>query len=250
MSVELIHKTFSVLEVMGAAPGPLALREIAGQADLPKPTAYRILQTLVECGYAAQDGASGHYLLTARLASLGRKRQYDDLIRTRLPFMARLHEAFNENVNLAVLQGDQVHYVHYLETTRPLRRMIEPNVTDPYYVSSLGRAIVAFLPEDEREHLVTKTKFRALTPKTVRTKAELRAVLARALRDGWAEDDEEGEEGICCLGVPILEDGYPVAAMSVTMPRSRFDPARKEKIVAELLLVARKMNGKTLQATT
>jgi DNA-binding IclR family transcriptional regulator len=238
--VELLRKAFAVAEGLGASEIPLTLGELTRRVGLPKPSVYRIVRSLVELGYAAQDPATSRYSLTGRLSALGRSGQALDLRRRALPIMERLHREFDETVNLAVLEGADVVYVHVLETTRPLRLMTSPDARDPFHTTSLGRAIVAWLPEAERAELLRRAEIRPRTAKSVRSRPELEGRLRKARRRGWAEDREENEPGVVCFGAPLLERGRPVAAVSVTLPLVRLTPAREREIVASLRRATRR----------
>lgn len=227
----LLKKALGVLEALGAAGSAISLAELTRRVKFPKPTVYRIVRTLVDVGYASQEPASGAYALTARLWRLGGNGKSLELRRRALPLMERLHRAFNETVNLAVLEETDVVYLHVLETTRPLRLMTTPDARDPFHTTSLGRAIAAFLPDAERRALLNR-----LPPKP---RAPLEGVLRKAKRRGWAEDREENEPGVVCFGAPILEEGLPVAALSVTLPSVRLSAARERQIIAELTKTVR-----------
>lgn len=234
MNIEIISRTFEVLETLSAAGAPLPLSEITLRTELPKPTAYRLLQALLELGYVAQEEQSGHYLTTGKLAQLGEKSGNPDLRRRALPHMQRLHAEFNETVNLGVLERLAVHYVHYIETTRPLRRMVTPGAIDEYYSTALGRAIVSHLPKEERDALVARTQLRALTPHTVKKKSQLEEILDQTRDHGWALDDEECDAGVVCFAVPLLENGRPIGAISVSLPKTRLTTHRRNEIVDAL----------------
>jgi DNA-binding IclR family transcriptional regulator len=234
VTVELVAKTFQVLEALAGEAKALPLAEVARRAGLPKPTAHRILRTLAELGYAAQRSEDGFYQVTARLANLGRGGERQDLTLRMLPHVERLHRRFNETVNLGILDGTNVRYLHVLETTRSLRLMVRPDALDPFYSTALGRAIAAFLPEDERARLVASASLKPVTPRTVRTRTALERSLMVARERGWAEDDEENDEGVVCFGTPVLEGDRPVAAVSVSLPKVRLDAERKKELVCAL----------------
>ena len=121
MSIAVLDKTFSVLEVMARSGRALSLAEMAEECRMPKPTVYRILRSLRDLGYVLQPDRGGLYELSDRLASL-REHGRDELLREKaLPFMRELHAAFNETVNLGLLEGVYIRYAHVLETTQPLR---------------------------------------------------------------------------------------------------------------------------------
>ena len=226
--MQLLRKALGVLEALGAAGGAVSLAQLTRRVGLPKPTVYRIVRTLVDAGYATQEPGSRAYAPTASLARLGRSGAALELRRRALPLMERLHRKFNETVNLAVLEDTDVVYVHVVETTRPLRLMTRPDARDPFHSTSLGRAIAAFLPDLERSALLARA------PRRPALEATLRAVRRR----GWAEDREENEPGVVCFGAPLLEEGRPVAALSVTLPLVRLSAAREKQIVTQLLRAA------------
>jgi len=236
MTVRVLKKAVAVLETLSAAGRPLGLAELSRRMKYPKPTIYRILRSFLELGYLARDRATGDYLPTSRLAQLGRHGQTQDLRRRALPAMEALHREFNETVNLGVLEGDQISYAACLETTRPLRLMVRPGTKDPFYCTALGRAIAAFLPEGERDELIAGARFEPRTPRTVRSRPALRKILKETRRRGWAIDDEECDLGVVCLGAPLLEQGAPVAAISITIPKIRCTPARERDLLQRLRL--------------
>jgi len=237
MIVRVLRKAVAVLEALSAAGRPVGLAELCRRIKYPKPTIYRILRSFEELGYLARDRATGFYAPTSRLAQLGRHGQALDLRRRALPAMEALHQEFNETVNLGVLEGDQISYAACLETTRPLRLMVRPGTKDPFYCTALGRAIAAFLPDREREELVAAARFDSRTPKTVRTRPALRKILRETRRRGWAIDDEECDLGVICVGAPLLDQGSPIGAVSITIPRIRYTPARERDILKQLLFV-------------
>jgi DNA-binding IclR family transcriptional regulator len=234
VAVEVITRTFAVLEALAKAGEPLELGELTRRAGLPKPTVYRILRSLEELGYVAQEDGRGRYLTTPRLAHLGRGGERHALAQRLGPHLERLHRQFDETVNLGVLQGGDVHYLQVLETTRPLRLMVRPDAVDRFYCTALGRAMAAFLPEDERDRLVAAAKLEPITARTVRSKAALGRILDETRARGWAEDDEENDDGVACFATPVIEHDRPVAAISVSLPKLRLTPARRKELLCAL----------------
>jgi DNA-binding IclR family transcriptional regulator len=234
VSIAVVRKTVSTLEKLAESDEPLSLAALSARAELPKPTAHRILQTLAALGYVAQDEASRYYL-TSKLESLAQSGRYRDLKLRAIPAMTALHRQFNETVNLGVLEGSKVHYIHVIETTRSLRMMVQPNAADEYYFTAIGRAIAAHLPAPQIEAILNSTTLRPITPKTVSSQKKLQRILQETRRRGWAIDDEESVLGVVCLAVPIFVKDDPVAAISVTMPQNRATKAVCQAVVASLL---------------
>jgi DNA-binding IclR family transcriptional regulator len=140
--------------------------------------------------------------------------------------MEKLHQEFNETVNLGVLEGDQISYAACLETTRPLRLMVRPGTKDPFYCTALGRAIAAFLPEREQAELLSRVKVEPRTSKTVRTRSALAKILRETRRRGWVIDNEECDLGVVCLGVPRCGKGVAGAAPASPSQAAVLPPAR------------------------
>ena len=234
MSIEVIKKAFSLLECLADNENPIPLAEIARRTNLPKPTICRILQTIVKLGYVAQEVDSGYYYRTGQLERLGQNSKFNDLKSKALPLMKKLHLKFNETINLGILEGVNIHYIHFIQTTQSLRHMVKPNAIDPFYSTAIGRAIAAFLPKQESDNLIKKVKLEPKTPSTIKSKLKLEKILTDTFNQKFAVEDQETSVGICCFGIPLLENGYPVAGISITLPKIRLNNQLKKSIIEEL----------------
>jgi DNA-binding IclR family transcriptional regulator len=231
MSIAVLDKAFSILEGFARAGRALTLAELAEESRLPKPTVHRILRSLRDLGYVDQADRRGTYQLSARLISL-RDYSRDDAVREKaLPLMERLHGAFDETINLGLLEGIYVRYAHVLETTQALRWIVKPGARDVFHTTALGRAIVAHLPVEQQTRLVAKAM--AAIPagrrraERIRLEKELAATRAR----GCAFDEEETVTGVACIAIPLTALGDPLAAVSVSIPVNRFPESRREAII-------------------
>lgn len=232
--INVLIKAFSVLEAMAEIDAPAPLRDIAAAADLPKGTLFRILQTMLSLGYVGQNPDDGFYHLTSRLSFLGRNARHEDLKLLVSPHMRMLSEQFNETVNLGVLEGSHVYYLSVLEARRNLSWKVETGSRDVYYSTALGRAIVGHLPADQREALLEQTILRSRTARTVMTHQELRQILSEVVTSGIAVDAEENDEGVVCVGGPIFLDGKVIAALSMSIPVSRYSDELEKEIALAL----------------
>jgi DNA-binding IclR family transcriptional regulator len=230
MVIEVVEKTFAVLERMVRLGRPVTLGELAAEVRLPKPTLYRILRTLRDLGYVEQQ-ESGEYAMTSRLAAIASNDRHASLSQVARPLMQRLHSEFDETVNLGVLEGSFVSYVEVLETTRALRWIVKPGVRDTFHTTALGRAIAANLPEKHRARLVAKVDFSQSTGKRVKSRAALNRTLDEARERGWALEEEETVAGVACLAFSLRTWGEPTAAISVAIPIHRYDDRRRTAIV-------------------
>lgn len=233
--IAVLEKAFQVLEAMSDLGRAASLKELGDTCGLPKPTLHRILQTLSDLGYVEQDNARSRYGLTMKLFRLGRGDSYEDVKERALPLMEALHRQFDETVNLGVLQGSYVYYIHFIETTQNLRWQVHPGARDPFYCTALGRAIVAHLPQARQDQLVERAVIEQRTPFTPADRAAVRRLLEQTAARGWAHDDQENDLGVSCFGIPILDGGRPIASLSISLPKIRLTPKRETEIVDALI---------------
>jgi len=235
MSIAVLDRAFSILEVLARSRRALTLAELAEEGRLPKPTVHRILKSLRDLGYVEQEDRGGAYELTARLASL---REYgrDEAVREKArPLMERLHAAFDETVNLGLLEGIFVRYVDVIETTQPLRWIVKPGARDSFRTTALGRAIVAHLPAEQQARLVTKACVALPARGRKAARAALEQELAATRERGYALEEEETVAGVACLAVPLGFLGEPLAAISLSVPVHRFPARQRAAMIAALL---------------
>ncbi len=235
MAIAVLDKAFSILEVLARTGRPLSLAELSEECRQPKPSTFRILRSLRDLGYVDQVEERGTYGLSERLQSL---REYgrDEALRSRAePLMKRLHDEFDETINLGVLEGVYVRYAHVLETTQALRSIVKPGARDAFYTTALGRAVAAYLPEVQRTRLIAKAV--ALEPAAKRKgmREKLEAEFAATRARGWALEEEETVSGVTCMAIPLIELGEPLAAVSVSVPIHRFPANRREDLIQVLL---------------
>ncbi len=224
MTTRTLSRGLDVLEALAAADelglGPSALAE---QVGLDKATVTRLLRTLVETGYVAQDEVSRRYRLTGKILRLahGVKAQLD-LQRVARPHLKRLREDLGETVHLGVREGVEVFYVEKLVSDNSIQLVSEVGQTMPLHTTSLGKAILAALPEGDREALYLQMDFAPRTARTIRSVEQFREEIARTQARGYAIDDRENEDFGACVAVAILgADGRPVGAISVSGPDFR-----------------------------
>ena len=150
--------------------------------------------------------------------------------------MHELLNKFKETVNLAKLIDNSPVYVNVLASTHSFR--ISDNIGDKgsFHSTAVGKTIIAFLPEKRRKEILENYSFVHFTKKTIMTISELEKELTKIQTQGYAMDNEEGHEGVVCVGVPIFnKDMVPIAAISISMPKVRASKTTLEKIKKELM---------------
>ncbi len=238
--VKPVDKALQVLTLLAEAGDDLPLKEICARTGLPKTTAFRYLYTLNVHGYVAHNGETDLYRLGPRSWQLGQAAdQYARLLEVALPPMQALRDRFDETVNLGVLNHTSVVYLGMVESRRTLRMQAQLGSHDPVYATSLGKAMLAFLPETAwNNHLPARLSPR--TPQTIISRAALQQELQLTRQRGYALDQGENEEGAYCIGAPILhpQQGRVIAALSVAAPASRLSNAQAQEVAQALIQTA------------
>lgn len=162
--IGVLVKAFAVLEAMAALNRPAPLRDIADRWNLPKGTLFRILQMLSGLGYVARNTGTGCYYLIFKLSSLGHSARLEGIKLPLCSAIEDLHCSFNETVNLGVLDAPFVNYVAVLEARRALSWGVSAGTRDLFHCTAPGRAIVAYLPDDQRHALLGRTSLDRARP--------------------------------------------------------------------------------------
>jgi len=234
MSVQVVEKAFCLLEYLADQEDPVTLAGIAAAANLPKPTAVRILATLQHLGYVARPAGSRNYTIGQRVSILAKA---DSLLPLKLaakPLLESMNKSFNETVNLGILAGQRVVYVECVETTRPLRMIVAPGSRDPWYSTALGKAIASAMDTKDFDRLLARTELERLTSRTIRSKSALRQAVSEVQRAGVAEEIGESVEGVACAAISLAYLGFPNAAVSIAVPLERFTARCRREIINSL----------------
>jgi DNA-binding IclR family transcriptional regulator len=220
-----VGKALALLDALGSGAPSLGVSELARRADLPKSTAFRLLACLDDAGYVDRIGTE--YCLGRRLFELGNQIAYcrpSGLRDVALPYLSELYERAHHIVHLAVLDGVDVLYLEKLFGHNPTRSPSHVGRRVPAACCGLGKAMLAFSSPQAVMNVITKGLERR-TPYTVANAKLFREELARIREEGVAYDREEAALGLTCIAAPILKGDRAVAAVSVSGPTSRFDPA-------------------------
>lgn len=215
-----------VLLAFMEGPRSLGVSAIARDLDLSKAVVHRILQTLVHRGLLTTDAGTRGYHLGPAAAALGaRALRESDLRAVAMPVLRELQRATGETTTVsALVPGGRV-YLDQVESAREIKMTVEIGRRFPLYAASSSTCILAFLPADQQE-AVLSGPIEPLTDRTVIDPSSLRARLAGVRRTGYARSDGERQEGAASVAAPVFGvDGSVQGAISVCGPAARIDDA-------------------------
>jgi IclR family pca regulon transcriptional regulator len=219
--VNSIARALSVMRCFDERTPALTLSQVASLAGLTRATARRVLLTLAQLGYARTDGRS--FSLTARVLSLGygylSSMGFAEAVR---PYVAEASRLAQESSSVAVLDGADIVYVCRVHTERIMSIAVGVGTQLPAHVTSMGRVLLAHLPEEELRARIADLRFVRFTPRTVTSPARLARILAEVRSQGYAIVEEELEPGLSSIAVPIRNGrGEVVAALNFGGPSAR-----------------------------
>jgi IclR family acetate operon transcriptional repressor len=246
--VPVVRSTFRILEELGRS-GPLGLNEITLRTGVSKSTVFRILTTLNHLGYVIRD-SNRTYCNSPTLRDLITEEALIEVLkRLALPQMVQLRDRFGETVNLGRLQFDRVQYLEVVPSEFALRLHERPGATVSIHASALGKAILAFMPREFAEGLLSARKLEMFTRHTITDPKKLMAEMEEVRRQGYAFDRGESSALATCVAAPILgPNGEPVAALSISGPTSRFNPAGSSPVIDGLILAAAEISRQLKQS--
>jgi DNA-binding IclR family transcriptional regulator len=220
--VGVLSKVLKIFDLLQSHPFGLDLKTISAEAGINKSTAYRFLAHLEREGYLMRDDA-GSYMLGMKLLQLGARGNHRTMLeQAAAPVLRNLWKATEETVNLGVLDGGQVLYTAVLESPHAFRLVSKIGMRRPLYSTALGKALLAFAPDEEKAHLLSSLNFQAMTPYTLTNLMQLKSELENVRCQGYSLDNEENVTGARCVGAPILNaQGEAVAAISLSAPITR-----------------------------
>lgn len=214
----------------------LTIAQISHKTGIPRAAVRRCLHTLKQLGYADSD--ANNFSLKPKVLTLG----YSYLSSTPLtvsaqPCLNGISRTLNESCSLAVLDDNEVLYVSRSATSRIMSVALNTGSRLPAYCTSLGRVMLAHMPDDALKAYLDKVKLRAYTERTVVSAKRLKEILADVRRNGFAIIDEELEVGLRSIAVPVRgASGAVVAALNVGAQASRVTSRQMEEEFLPVLL--------------
>lgn len=238
-----------VLECLAARPQGAALADISLEVEAPKNSTLRLLQTLVHCGYVVREESPPRYRLTGKLLRIGHPQVPEtSLVECSLDAMRTLRDRTGETVQLGIPAGDEGVIIEKLESTAAIRIGVEIGLRFPLHSNAPGKVLLAFQTASQREATIKRIELKRFTERTITRRNDLALECQRVVKQGYAVDWGEADEGIHCVAAPIHDRlGVVIATVWVSgiagrMPKRTF-PAIGEQVAQAARAIERRIQG-------
>jgi IclR family pca regulon transcriptional regulator len=242
--VQAFARGLSVIHSFGPNSPAQTLSQVAEATGLDRAGARRFLLTLERLGYVRREGRSFH--LTPRILELG----YSYLSTLPLrsiaePVVRELVQEVNESSSVSVLDGSDIVYVVRVPVKKIMTITLSIGSRIPAYCTAMGRILLGALPQKQMVQILKSSDISRLTRYTITSRQEIMKAIMADHRKGWSMCNQELEEGICSIAVPLLDmEGHIGAAMNITASLSRTTPAEMvSKFLPRLKRAAARING-------
>ena len=226
-SVQSVDRALDLLEALASADGEVSITALATRTSLHVSTVHRLLATLLRRGYVRQNPETSRYYAGAKLATLGdRGTRYGELRTRARPILRTVAEQTRESTNLVVLDDLMAVYIDSIPSPQAVRLFAQVGNRVPLHATGAGKALLAALPQARRDALIDRLELRPYTAHTLVEPAALRRALDEIRERGFAIDEEEYDEGVRCVAVPVGGLDHAVAALSVSAPAMRLSRQR------------------------
>ncbi len=240
--VPALTKGFTIVDLVAHEPG-LTFNQIQKRTGLAKSSTHQLITTLCQLGLL-HVLPEGKHVLGLRLFELGTMAAGQRGVeREALPFLRTLANEVQMTCHLGVLEGHEAVYLAKVEGDLPIKVNTWVGKRLSLYSSSLGKALLAWLPEPQLEHVLSRVEWQRKTANTITDFQALKEHLALIRSRGWATDDEEDVPNIRCVAAPIQDmRGNVVAAISVVGTIMQVDVARFPALAARVCAVAEEIS--------
>lgn len=242
MAVKSAERVFIIFELLERYPGGLTNKEISSILEFAPSSTLALLQTMTEYGYLSVDEQKRYYL-GGRLIALGSLvSSRMDIHKITTPYLKELMRTVDETCFVGVLSDKEVMYVAKENCERTITTNAYIGSRKPVYCTGLGKAFLAFLPKEESERLLEGMDLVPFTEHTITDRETLLKQIEEFRVQGYVIDDQEIEEGLWCMAVPIYgADRHMEAALSVSGLKKRM-LEKKGTLISEMTRMAHRIS--------
>lgn len=232
--VQSVTRALDILEALSDKEDELGVTELSKKLNLHKNNVFRLLVTLESRGYIEQNVSTGNYRLGLKTFELGQIfLHHMGLLKQAKTILKQLVADCDESVYIAILKGENIVYLDMLQTSKSVQIVSRVGSVIPAYCTAIGKAQLAYDSEDELKRIFKQSDLKSFTKNTITSRDKLIKHLKEVAKQGYAIDNEEFEEGVKCIGIPIWDYTHRVVAgICISGPTSRMSDKRiKEELM-------------------
>jgi IclR family KDG regulon transcriptional repressor len=243
-TAKTLSKSLQILECFLLGPRDLGVTEIARRVGINKSTVQRIVNTFCNSGYLQQNPENSQYNLGFKILEVASLiLQRIDLRPIARPFLEELRDKTGETVHLMVLDRDVGIYLDAVESHQGTRVVSAVGSREELHASAVGKALLAFLSEQQVNEIIGRHGLKAKTPHTITDSEVFKKHLTLIRKRGYSIDEEEGEIGTRCIGAPVFDHtGHVTASISVAAPSQRLDRDKVLHFAPLVIEIARRIS--------
>jgi IclR family transcriptional regulator, KDG regulon repressor len=245
--INSIDRTLQILQLFSPQKPEWGISEISKELNLYKSCIHNTLYTLLNRGFLVQNPNNDKYRLSIKFFELGSIVFGDiDLRKIAHPYLEEISREFNETVHMGILSDGEVISVEQEKSNQSLQNQIFIGKRAPLHCTGVGKAILAFLSQEEIEKIIQDKGLKGFTENTIVDFNRLQDELAEIRKKGYAIDNMEHELGVRCIAAPIRDyQGKVIASLSVSGPAFRIKDERipliKDKVIKCCNKISQKM---------
>lgn len=245
--IEILDVALTAIDTMATSSDEThSPSSLAKQFKINRSRMFRIFKTLERRDFVTYDPKTETYRLGLKFLEIAQN------IRSRLNLRSEAEDVLKELAAgtgdcsyLIILSGNSAIVVDRYSGDNMLQLSAPIGSRLPLYTGAAPKVILAFLPEDQREHLIGEMKLSSYTPNTIKDKDTLRKTLAEIRQQGYAVDEQDFEVGAYAFGAPVFDhEGNIVAGISITTPTARCSLKRRKELIRVVRASARKLSAK------
>ncbi|MBY7142827.1 IclR family transcriptional regulator [Virgibacillus sp. NKC19-3] len=241
-NVPALEKSIAILNLIAESQGEYTITEIHKKLAISKTTVFSIIKVLEEHDIVKKN-EKGEYKTGVKLYELGMSYISEvDIVKIARPYIENLMEETGYTVHLGVIDEGELLYVDKVEPNSFIRFSTYPGLRSEFHVTSLGKAIAAYLTEQELDDIIARKGLAIHTPHTITDVDEFKEALKEIRNVGHAIEDEEGEIGVRCIGVPVFNENNVVASVSIVGHSSMLSFQNAHELIERLKRVAQNIS--------
>lgn len=246
-----VMRAFKILYCFDEQHPEMTIGEISKRTGISHATIHRFMSTMEEIGAVARNN-NDRFQLGMLIADLGgRILQSHVLSNIVQPYIDPIVKKYDETVHVAILTSDLVSYIGKGESTRSLKIGTHIGKQLSAYCSGVGKVLLSGLSDEAIQAYISRTNFKQLTHRTITNTNALCLEIQKVRQQGYAVDDEEAEEGLRCVAVPIYDfNNRIMASMSISGPTARLHWQNIDGYIEELKHSAQQLSKKVYPRLT